>query len=69
MKIPALACPHAEYRDEMRIYCKAAETYCGNVYFKSCKGWWVLTDNAGRCPLRKGDKRGAKHSTAPNRGN
>lgn len=52
MKVP-LECPQAEYRAGMQIYCKARGDWCGNVYFKRCKGWWALTDSAARCPLRK----------------
>lgn len=48
-----LSCPKAEYRDGMRIFCRKANNWCGNAYFKRCKGWWALTDRAARCPLRK----------------
>ena len=50
---PRLTCPHARYISEMRIFCDAANDLCGNVYFKTCKGWWVLSENAARCPLRR----------------
>ena len=50
---PRLTCPHARYISEMRIFCDAANDLCGNVYFKTCKGWWVLTAGADRCPLRR----------------
>lgn len=66
MKI-ALSCPHAEYRDGMRVFCTRGGTYCGNQYFKACKGWWALTANAARCPLRKGGiGDGGDDATAPN---
>ena len=61
---PTLSCPHAEYRDGMRIYSNKADAYCGNQYFKTCKGWWALTDKAGRCPVRKDDQ----NETTPNGG-
>ena len=48
-----LDCPHAEYRDGMRIFCKKLGSWCGNQRFKNCKGWWVLNDAAARCPKRK----------------
>lgn len=48
-----LTCPQAEYREEMRIYCKKAGGICGHAFFKSCKGWWALTPQADRCPLRQ----------------
>ena len=57
-----LDCPHAEYRDEMRIYCTVAADYCGNQYFKACRGWWALTDRARRCPLRKGREDGKQNA-------
>ena len=48
-----LDCPHAEYTDGMRIFCKKAREPCAHVYFKQCKGWWALTPPAARCPLRR----------------
>ena len=54
MKGPKLSCQNAEYRKGMRIYCKAIDDYCGHVYWKACKGWWALSANAERCPMRKG---------------
>lgn len=48
-----LSCPHGEYRDGMKIWCRKVGGWCGNAYFKRCKGWWALTDQAARCPLRK----------------
>lgn len=60
-----LSCPQAEYRARMRIYCKSAGGWCGNVYFKSCKGWWVLTDAAAKCPIRtRTDKDGDENAQA-----
>lgn len=63
-----LDCPRAEYREGMRIYCRATGDLCAHQRFKPCKGWCVLTDGAKRCPARKGDERGAKPSAAPNGG-
>lgn len=51
MKVP-IACPNGEYREGMKIYCTKTDNWCGNQYFKQCKGWWALTDNAQRCPVR-----------------
>lgn len=53
-----LDCPQAEYREGMRIYCKKAGNYCGNAFFKRCKGWWALNEHAARCPLRKENTHG-----------
>ena len=50
---PTLACPYAEYTDGMRIHCKKACAPCGHAFFKRCKGWWALSPQAERCPLRK----------------
>lgn len=48
-----MPCPHARHEPgTMRVLCDKAAVYCGNQYYKSCKGWWVLNDNAARCPLR-----------------
>ncbi len=50
-----LDCPNAYYEpDTMRIRCKAINGgYCGNQYFKRCKGWWTLSERAAACPMRK----------------
>ena len=55
MNVP-LACPNAEYREKMIIYCKKTDAPCGHVFFKACKGWWALTPRAACCPLRKEDE-------------
>lgn len=52
MKIP-LSCPHASYKTGMRIWCAKTGNWCGNQYFKACKGWWALTERAALCPIRK----------------
>ena len=56
-------CPHGEYRGG-HIYCRKVKDICGNQRFKPCVGWWVLLDNADKCPLREGDKNGQKNQTA-----
>ena len=49
-----LDCPYASYGEGMRIRCaKLGGGLCPHQRYKDCKGWWVLTDNAGRCPTRK----------------
>ena len=53
MADPALACPYAEYTDGMKIHCKKACALCGHAFFKRCKGWWALSPQAEKCPLRK----------------
>ena len=58
----SIACPHGKYENgTMRIMCDKGD-YCGNVYFKRCKGVWVLNENAARCPLREENQRGTKAS-------
>lgn len=53
MKIK-LDCPYARHEPgTMRIWCEKVKTYCAHQYFKSCKGWWALTDEAGKCPARE----------------
>ena len=61
---PGLSCPNAKYVSGMRIYCEKQGEYCGNVFYKSCKGWWALTANAARCPIRKDGDSGEKQGAA-----
>lgn len=56
-----LNCPRASYDAQMRIRCAAAGDLCGHQRFKPCKGWCVLTDQAGKCPLREGKEDGESH--------
>lgn len=53
MSDPVLQCPHARYVDGMRVFCTLANDYCGNAYYKRCKGWWALTPRWPMCPLLK----------------
>lgn len=55
-----LSCPRASYDGQMRILC-AAGGLCGHQRYKPCKGWCVLTEQAGRCPLRKEKDDGEDH--------
>ena len=48
-----LSCPFAFYTEGMRIRCSRNDKYCGHQYFKRCKGWYALSPQAARCPLRK----------------
>lgn len=48
-----LDCPYAAYTQQMRINCKKAGMPCAHQRFMSCKGWWVLTDQAKACPARE----------------
>ena len=57
MKTPRLECPNAEYVSGMRIRCKKLNGPCVHVHFKSCKGWWVLSEHARRCPVREEDNK------------
>ena len=50
---PVLTCPQAEYRENMIIWCKKTGGPCGHVHFCSCKGWWVLSPSAEKCPVRR----------------
>lgn len=55
-----LSCPRASYDGEMRIQC-AGGGLCGHQRYLRCKGWSILTDQAGRCPLRKEKDDGEDH--------
>ena len=54
MRRPTLSCPFASYTGGMKIVCSrlGENSYCGHQYFKRCKGWWALSEAAGRCPVR-----------------
>lgn len=58
-----IECKNGVYREGMKIWCKALNYWCGNQRFKNCKGWWVLTDNASRCPKRKENSDGQDAET------
>ena len=62
-----LSCPRASYDGEMRIQCSAGGL-CGHQRYLRCKGWCVLTEQAGRCPLRKDDGHGEGHEAAADGG-
>lgn len=62
-----LNCPRARYDREMRITCSAGEL-CAHQRYLRCKGWCVLTEQAGRCPLRKGEEHGAGNEKASHGG-
>jgi len=52
MKIDPVTCPHAERRDGTQIWCRKAGDWCAHVFFKTCKGWWVQSPQADKCPIR-----------------
>jgi len=54
MTVPKLSCPNAVYVSGMKINCKLTGGRCTHVFYKSCKGWWALSPEAKRCPLREG---------------
>lgn len=47
-----IECPNGYYDREMRIICRKDGGPCAFQYFKSCKGWWVLTNGARTCARR-----------------
>ena len=52
MKIE-IGCQKAKHDAQMRVRCEAlGGGLCAHQRFKSCKGWWVCTDQAGACPAR-----------------
>ena len=62
-----LSCPRASYDGEMRITCGAGGL-CGHQRYLRCKGWCVLTEQAGQCPRRKEDGHGKDAETTANGG-
>ena len=45
-------CPVGKYRMN-RIECTKTGAWCPNQRFKPCVGWFVNTDFANDCPMRK----------------
>ena len=39
---PRLACQFARYVDGMRVYCDKVKGFCGNVFFKACRGKYEI---------------------------
>ena len=52
MKIK-IGCDNAKFNADMKIICGKAKDLCGHQRYLPCKGWYVLTDGARDCPLRK----------------
>lgn len=48
-----LDCPLAKYGPDMAIICARDGEPCAHQFYKSCKGWWVLSPGATDCPIRK----------------
>ena len=48
-----IECPKAKYGTGMVIYCKKDNQPCAHQYYKRCKGWYVLSDGAKACTIRK----------------
>ena len=56
MKIK-LNCPYAKHESgTMRVMCQKINGYCAHQYYKRCKGWWTLTEQAARCPLKEAEQ-------------
>lgn len=52
MKIK-LDCPFAVHGNLMRVYCtKQNGSLCLFQFFRNCKGWWVNSPQAAKCPVR-----------------
>lgn len=62
-------CPYGSYNAQMQIMCAKTSDICAHQRYRSCKGWWILTDQAGACPARKDDTNDRKAKTAPKRRN
>ena len=59
-----IECPKARYGEGMVIYCDRDDQPCGHQYFKSCKGWFALTDGAKSCPMREEREHGQRDAAA-----
>ena len=51
-----LGCDCAKFRHDMKITCRKTNDLCGHQRYMPCKGWYVLTDGAKDCPVRKEKK-------------
>ena len=65
---PVIACTHGRYVTGMVIWCDTTNGPCAHQYFKKCKGWYVLSDGAAKCPGRE-KKDGQRNETASDGGN
>ena len=61
-----LTCPYARYNAQMHIDCTKTSEVCAHQRWKPCKGWCVLTDQAGVCPGRR-EETNAKRTAAKKR--
>ena len=59
-----VSCPRGQYGAGMAIYCDKDGQPCAHQYFKSCKGWYVLSDGAATCPLREERNHGQAETAA-----
>ena len=64
-----LACPYAKYNSEMQIICSKLAGPCAHQFYRECKGWWALTQQAADCPARKETTTNGKAKTAKKRSN
>ena len=64
---PKLSCPNAKYNSDMMINCTKRDEPCAHQRWCTCKGWAVLTDQAGDCPARKEEGNGRKNKRAARR--
>lgn len=62
-----VSCPRGQYGPGMAIYCDKDGQPCAHQYYKTCKGWFVLSDGAGKCPLRKEQTDGQGRTAAAGR--
>ena len=64
---PRLNCPYARYNAQMCIFCTKRDEPCAHQRWCISKGWAVLTDQAGRCPVRKDNNHGETKEAAAKR--
>lgn len=65
MKPAKLACPHASYGAQMRIYCAKSKEECTYQHFCSLCGWYKLDEAHTRCAyLKEADKNEQRETKA-----
>ena len=64
-RLPKLLCPEAEYRqinEESRVFCRKRQDICLYQWWKPCKGWWQMHEDAELCKFRNGGKENAREN-------
>lgn len=51
-----LPCEKAKYNGDMQVICRETGMGCAHQTYKSCKGWWVMTEDYILCKRRANDE-------------